>query len=491
MRGIVAAAALVFVSCASAGEPPSSVDPHDDPLLDRYRSENFLDADRRTGSAVEAGARRSIPAAAAPATTDLHMRLESGSFALAARSRRRDAAAWEAYHAGWSPAGCVRVLGGDFVPDIGIGLVSSARRFAGAFTPSWPLAGSGLKRWTGFYERFIRGGAATIARGPASLSLLGGVAGSHVSEGTKAEGKTITGLRASASWTRAAAGVFLLSDEGDPGGTAVSLEGAARSGPATVTAELSIAGGEAGAAWGCAVRSRTVRAAALLYNAPRGSTGPFSHLPGATQRSAASRSGASAALHARLPGRCFFDLSVERHGWRDGYESGSGSDARLALELRRRSGTLRLALRDDIGREIDCLPVPPLPPGRTQRRRSVELSALIPAVAGNVIRGSLRIAREDRSSGWLATAGAKFEPGRGAMRIEAGGSRCRSTRGRMVFRFHEPSIPGVYSWKIISDYGTRYYTVCIIRFRGLSACASLWWQEGAGSGGDASIVLKY
>lgn len=491
MRAALSAAVLILAACAPAGGPSGAFEQHDDPVLDRYRSENFLDIDRPGGIGVETGARRSVPAAGAPSTADLHLRVETGSVALCARTRRRADAAWEAYHGAWSPVKGIRVLAGDFVPDVGIGLVSSARRFAGSFTASWPAVGTGLKRWTGFYDTFVRGGAVSLASGPVSLSILAGVPGAHRTGGTAAGGGRLAGMRATAAGQAAAAGVCVFHGAQDAGPVSCSLEGVALAGPAALVGELSLAGGRAGAAWGCVARSRSVRAAALLYHAPGGSTGPFAHLPGATRRRDASRTGFGAALRARFPGRCVVEASVERRQWRDGYEEVGETDARLKLELRRRAGSLSLSLREERGEETDCLPVPPPPSAGARRSRSAELVAN--ARAGTLILGrcALRIVCDERSSGRLAAAGVRTGPWMRGMRIDAGWSRCLSTRGRAVFRFHEPSVPGVYSWKTISGEGTRLYMVFLVRIRALSVSASVCWQDRTGAGGETSIRMNY
>lgn len=493
MRAAAIAVVWIVASCAPAGgaHRADSDTQHDDPVLDRYRSENFLDAGRRARQGIEAGLRRSMPHPGADPTEDLHLRVGIRTVDAAARRRRRSEACWEAYHAAWTPHRGLEVSCGDYIPDAGIGLVSSARRFAGAMTSAWPLAGSGMRRWTGFYDSFIRGGAASFAISPFSATLFAGVPGTHGPRGTRVGGAAVGGLRAAASLGRMAVGVSLMDRDPGTGRPLAGLEGAAVTGPATATAEVSFAGGATGAAWGCALRLGRLRASALLYHVPRGSTGSLSYIPGAPQRKEAARSGTSAALRARLQGGCLLEASVGRADWRDGYSSGSGTDARLRLELRRRGWSVMMTARAGGGYESDCMPIPPEPPPVRERRRSVELSGTAVAARAVRLRGTLRLVSEDRSSGWLAAAGVRIESRRGGARIDAGGARCRSRRGRTVFRFHEPSVPGAYSWKTISGECVCCYIVCLVRFLGLCASAGLSWQDGTGAAGEAAVRLKY
>jgi hypothetical protein len=382
------------------------------------------------------------------------------------------------------------VLCGDFVPDAGIGLMSSARRFAGHFTPAWPLAGAGLRRWTGFYDGFIRGAGLAADAGPASLSLFAGAPGEHLSDGTKVGGRTIGGMRALFAREALAAGATVLIEDHSSGAILAGLDAAVSAGPATAVAEISLAGGKTGGAWGSSVRLGAVRAAALVFSAPSGSTGPLSYLPGATERRGASRSGAAAALRALLPRRCFLEGSAELREWRDGYRSGREIGARVSFEVRRRAGSLLLTLREESGTELLHFPVPPPPAGGTNRRLSVEIASTASLGRVTSLRGNFRLLSDGDSSGWLAAAGIRFISRHSGMRIDAGGTLFRSERGRVTFRFYEPAVPDSYPWRIVSGESVRCYTVFLVRLGGVSVAAGGSWTRGERGRGELCVLLK-
>jgi len=490
--------ALIFLLCAAvsctrgSGPPGAGRFEDDDPLLDRYRSENFLDLPRRAGRRLEAGTRYAAAPLAALPREDLHLAVGGERFLAAARRRREGESTWEAFHAAWRPARGLRLAGGDFVPDTGIGLVSSARRFSYRFLPGHPLVAGSIRPWTGFYDSFIRGGYAGAAAGPVGGFIFSGRHAAHAPKGTRTGEGVISGLRLSAASRRTAAGLLVIAADPAAGGGSAGFDVAAAWGAGLVALEVATnAQGRSSAAWGCRVRRGRYAAGMIAYDAPWRATGPFWHLPGASGRAAAARSGMAAYLRAPLPGRSSLVASFGRHGWRDGFKSGTSEALWVRYEVRCRAASVRLTWTSGEGGRTDEIPCPPAPQTVLSRSQALELAIAAPVASCLRLRCGLRCAESAVADGVLADASLSFQPSRPGVRLEAGGAWYRSTRGRYAFRYYEPAVPGAYPWRTVSGDGARWFVVCSVGSKRLRGFAGLSRQSGREAGGELGLNLKY
>jgi len=373
MRRVWMAAAIpLMLACSQYRGTGHDISGGTDPSKDRYLTETFLDTPS-AGPSLEAGTGCDLDGAGKVVTKDAWLRIRSRWLSGAGRMRFRGGVVREAFYLSSEPVDRVKIYFGDLVPDLGIGLVSSGRRFAYPFSSRHPLyRPAGVKGWTGFYGCFIRGTSVEISSGKVALTVVAGKPMKHGTDGVEYLGtKDVSGLRITAGSGGIRAGLTTLEGGSRKGERITGLELTAVSGGRTCMLEAAaLPSGMVSVVWGLAVKENDLYCGMIGWSVPAGTEGYLASFPGLSTASDRSRSGTSLAHSATsIPAE---DTSIgmgraaaERR-WREKI-SRQGREDRGGDEVEKRFGEMRLVFEVTGVRSHRTLPA-----GQSSRYRSLQ-----------------------------------------------------------------------------------------------------------------------
>lgn len=483
-RAVIPAAISFMLSCAPARGPLTTgqdLSEGVDPSRDRYLTETFLDI-RSSGPALEAGAGCNLSDAGRAETRDAWVRIRSRSICGAGRLRIRGETSREAFHLAAVPMGRVRIDLGDLVPDFGIGLISSGRRFTYPFSSRHPFyRPGGIRGWTGFYGSFIRGASIRAAAGPVRLTLVTGRAARHGAGGVDyLDRRDVSGIRLDTVFGGIRTGVTAM-DAGSRKGDRISgFDLTVASGSRTYMLEAAaVPSGSVSAAWGLTIDGRDIDCGMIGWSVPAGSDGFLASFPGLSAASGRSRSGASITFRGRFPRRTHVSAWGELRRSSDGGDRTIGRALRCETGIRWKRGAARCSWSS---RTKESEALVPFPPGRdvdTDVSGGLALSFKWRPACFLALVMEIKRPCGDSGEGLLYASRASFAIRRLHSRLSVTAAAYRSHRGRARFSLYEPSGGGKYPWKTLYGNGNRLTLGIDTGMGGMKASLYLLWtQEG-------------
>lgn len=471
----MAAAIPLILSCGQYRDAGRVTAEGTDPSRDRYLTETFLDAPS-SGPMLEAGTGCDLDGAGKVATKDAWIRIRTKGIRGAGRLRIRGDAAREAFHLSAEPVDIVKLDLGDLVPDLGIGLLSSGRRFAWPFSSRHPLyRPAGVKGWTGFYGYFIRGASVEISSGSVSLTMVAGKPMNHGSDGAeRLEWKDVSGFRIAAGTGAVRAGLTTLEGGSRKGERITGLDLTIISGGRRCMLEAAaLPSGRLSAVWGLAVKGSNLYCGMIGWSVPAGTDGYLASFPGLSTAQDRSRSGASITMRRRFPGKTHLSAWGELRRSGDGRRRYLDRAARLETGIRWRRGSARCAWSS---RSRDSEVIVPFPPGGLSDTDlysglSLNLSYKLSSILSFVLE--MKRTSSDGGEGTLGAARVSLAFRRLYSRIKVSAASYRSERGRAGFNLYEPSGGGKYPWKTLYGNGRRLSVGIHMKKGGIEASAWL------------------
>ncbi len=492
MRRVAIAAAIPLVlSCAPAGGPGTAgrnLSEGVDPSRDRYLVETFLDIPS-SGPALETGAGRHVSAHKNRETRDAFVRVQTRGIRGVGRLRVTGETSREAFHIAAAPMRRLRIDLGDLVPDLGIGLISSCRRFTYPFSSRHPLyRPRGIRGWTGFYGSFIRGAAIRAAAGPVRLTLVSGRPARHGKDCVDyRDGRNVSGLRIDAGAGGIRAGVTVI-DAGSRSGDRISgVDLTITSRGRTCVLEAAAApSGSVSAAWGLTIDGRRIDCGIIGWSVPAGSDGFLASFPGLSAASGRLRSGASIALRGKFPGRTHVSAWGELRRSSDGEDRALDRALRFEAGIRWKRGKARCSWSSR-ARESEALV--PFPPGGdidTDVSQRLALSVSCSPASFLSLVMELKRPESDSGEGILYATRASLALRRLHTRLSVSAAVYRSYRGNARFSLYEPSGGGKFPWKTLYGSGNRLTLGLDAGLGGIKASLWLLWRPG---GSEAAMRL--
>lgn len=459
-RAWIAAAVSLVLSCSpgrTVHDPGAGITEGTDPSRDRYLLETFLDRPL-SGPFLEAGTGCDLDRTGRTVSKEAWARIRTGGIKGAARVRVRDGVVREAFHLSAAPADIMKIDLGDLVPDLGIGLLSSGRRFAYPFSSGHPLyRPAGIKGWTGFYGSFIRGCAVRVSSGQAALTLVAGRPASHGTEGVEyLQGRDVSGIRVNAGTGAVRAGLTTVDGGSRSGGRITGLDLTLISGGRRCMVEAAVVpSGSVSAVWGLSANEKDIYCGLIGWSVPAGADGYLASFPGLSAASARARSGASVTLRRRFPGRIHISAWGELRRSSDGGRRYLDRAFRFETGIRWKRGAARCSWSSRMRESEVFVPFPP--------RRDVDtglsggLSMSLSHRLSRILSFVLDVKRPggDGGEGTLGAVRAEIAIRRFYSRLKVSAASYRSVRGRAGFSLYEPSGGGKYPWKTVYGSGSR------------------------------------
>ena len=484
-RSVLAAAIPLVLSCATAGRPGSvgrELSEGVDPSRDRYLAETFLDIPL-SGPALEAGGGCHVYTDDNRETRDAFVRVRARSIRGAVRMRITGDRSREAFHLAAAPMSRLRIDLGDLVPDLGIGLISSGRRFAYPFSSRHPLYRSrGIRGWTGFYGSFIRGAAIRAAAGPVRLTLVSGRPASHGKDGVEyRDGRDVSGLRIDAGAGGTRVGVTVI-DAGSRSGDRISgVDLTITSRGRICMLEVAAApSGSVSVAWGLTIDGRRIDCGIIGWSVPAGSDGFLASFPGLSAASGRSRSGTSIALRGRFPWRTHVSAWGELRRSSDGEEIDLDRALRLEAGIRWKRGRARCSWSSRARESEGLIPFPPRGDIDTDASQRLALSVSCRFATFLSLVMELKRPVSDRGEGFLCATRASLALRRLHTRLSVSAAVYRSYRGNARFSLYEPSGGGKFPWNTLYGSGNRLTLGLDAGSGGIKASLWLLWRPDEG-----------
>jgi len=483
-RAAFMAAIPLMLSCVRASGPRDSgsvLSEGADPSRDRYLTETFLD-DKSSGYTLEAGVGSELDLSGNAERKDAWVRIGTRSIRGACRVRGTGDSFREACHLAVVPTGRVRIDLGDLIPDLGIGLISSGRRFTYPFSTRHPLyRPKGIRGWTGFYGSFIRGGSIHAAAGPVRVTFLSGRPASHGSHGVEySGGGDISGIRFEAE-SGAIIGGRTAMDSGSRSGERIAgLDFTfSSSGRRYMLETARSSSGNISATWGMTIDGKDLDCGIIGWSVPAGSDGFLASFPGLSTASGRSRSGASIVLKGKLPRR--MHMSV----WGELRRSSDGRDRELDRALRFEAGikwkrsAARCAWSSRVKESEDLVPFPPGEEIETDITHGLVLSFSCRPSALLALVIELKRPGGERGEGLMCSSRASLALRSLHSRLSISAASYSSQSGNPRFSLYEPSGGGKYPWKALYGSGKRVALGIDTEISVIKASLFfLWTQEG-------------
>jgi hypothetical protein len=459
-RAAMVAAIPILLSCARvAGTPAVEREVPDgiDPSMDRYMAETFLDCPS-SGPTMEAGCCLDLDSLEEIRTRDAWIQIRSRGIRGAGRLRLSGETFREAYHIAVAPAGRIRIDLGDYVPDIGIGLVSSSRRFTYPFSRGHPFYRSrDIRGWTGFYGSFIRGASLRAAAGPFGVTLLFGRPAVHGSAGVEFPyGRSISGFRLDGRAGGIAGGITAIDGGSRLGERIAGLDlSYSSSGRRCMIEAAASREGRVSAVWGLGIDGKDAGLGVLVWSVPARSDGLLASFPGLSVAADRSRSGASMTLRKRFTRRTYMAAWGEVRRSSDGMKRETDSAFRLEAVIRWKRGTARCAWSSRVSGSEALVPFPPGRGVNMDLSRGLVISfACRPA---SPLRLVLEMKQSDsgEDAGLMVASRASLALRALHSHLSLSAASYRSSRGKARFSLYEPSGRGKYPWKTLYGSGAR------------------------------------
>jgi hypothetical protein len=485
MRAALLAAIPLMLSCAGASGPRDQgvvLSEGDDPSRDRYLTETFLD-EVSSGFALEAGVGSELDLSGGRERRDAWVRIGARGISGAGRVRSTGDSFREAFHLAVVPTGRLRIDLGDFVPDLGIGLISSGRRFAYPFSSRHPLyRPKGIKGWTGFYGSFIRGGAIHAAAGPVRVTLLSGRPASHGSSGVEySSGGDISGIRFEAGGDAIIGGLTAMDSGSREGERIAGLDFTfSSSGRRYMLETATSSSGNISAAWGMTIDGKDIDCGIIGWSVPAGSDGFLASLPGLSEASGRSRSGASIVLKGKLPRRMHISTWGEVRRSSDGRDRELDRALRFEAGIRWKRSAARCAWSSRVKESEDLVPFPPGQELGRDITSGLALSFSCRPTASLALVIELKRPGGESCEGLMCASRASLAFRSLHSRLSISVAAYSSRSGNPRFSLYEPSGGGKYPWKTLYGSGKRIALgldteISVIR----TSLFFLWTPEGA------------
>jgi hypothetical protein len=364
--------------------------------------------------------------------------------------RYADAYAYRLYAAGRLYRGHVRVHGGDFAPDLAVGLLYSSYSSTYPFSSGYHIR---KMRWIAgrmsFYGPSMRGAAVEVWAGCAHLLAFRGSPCSYKGGRIETSGALVTGGRLEFTKRGLSMGATACTDETSSRSLTVSIDASLIRERFEAAGELIVTGEGTGCVFGCSTRRGRGEASLFLYGMHSFSSRAFGR-----------------PLQGRYPAKRGASL-VLRRGIRAGievlsaFEHGSSSNvieerSRDLVRLECRWSARRHRVKVSYSRRIDSRSIMvPYPPGGVM---PPEVSSSLGIVQTSRIRKSLRVRvsirapLEREGSGYLICPSITLEH---AVRATLSWAVHRATSGSPLFYCYERSLDGLYPWRALRGDGWR------------------------------------
>lgn len=481
-RAAVSAVAAFVLSCGPAGGPRNAgryIPEGIDPSRDRYLAETFLDAPS-SGSTLEAGSGLELDGSGDTGRRDAWVRFRARGIRGAGRLRVTGDISREAFHLAAVPAGRLRIDLGDLVPDLGIGLISSGRRFAWPFSSNHPLyRPRGIRGWTGFYGSFIRGGSIHAALGSLRLTMLSGRPATHGSEGVEySGGGDISGFRLEAGRGSIVGGLTAIDAGSRRGERIAGLDLTLLSGGRRYMIETAASSsGDVSAVWGVTIDGKDLDCGMIGWSVPAGSDGFLASFPGLSTAGNRSRSGMSVTLKRRFPRRIYLSAWGELRRSSDGKKRDLGRALRLETGIRWKRAAARCAWSSRVKGSEALVPFPPRQDPDEHVSSGLVVSFSCRPSASLDLVMELKRPGGDSGEGLMGAARASLRLRRLHSRLFVSAASYRSSSGRARFSLYEPSGGGKYPWRTLYGSGNRVSFGFDAKRDGMKASLRLLWTS--------------
>jgi hypothetical protein len=421
--------------------------PPDREILRRY--EAYISLPGRLPVRLEARFTADRIGKSAGTREDMRCAFESDLFR--ARARRQGGEAYRHYASGALYRRHIRVHGGDFAPDLAMGLLFSSYSSSYPFSHGYHIR---RKRWiagiSSFYGASMRGAAVEIWMGRAKLLLFGGKRCNYDDGHLEANGSSITGGRLEVSRQSLSLGVTACRDGESQGGITASLDAHATGGCFEAAGEIVLAGRKAGCMVALCAKSEAGKASIALYDIDCDPPGDFGRPLYGRYRT---KRGVSIVLRRRFAGRRIEILSAFEHLRSSNVIEDRKRDL-VRLECRWSARRVKIKLSYRLRTDSRCVMIP-FPPSRESvidESSSLALLQNWKIRKGLRIRISFRAPLEREARGYLICPSVTI--GRASF-ATASYALHRATSGNPVFYCYERSLEGLYPWRALRGDGWR------------------------------------
>lgn len=380
---------------------------------------------------------------------DARLALKVGGFRLSARYRSD--AVYRFYIAGSAPSGHARFHGGDFTPDLAMGLCFSSYASTYPFSHGYHIR---RRRWvsgtTSLYGASMRGGAAEFWAGSIHALFLGGRLCRYSGGRLDAYGPALLSGRIAFSRGvfSAGAGLYCMNEEG--GAPISSVDASWSEGRLEASAELATGGGRWSGLWAISVRGEGSHMSLLLYELAEGMDHPLGR---PFYGSGGWRRGGSILLHRRVTRHLRLCSAWERSDAGDHPASKRRDLVRLELRWSSGGNSVKLSLKRRI--EDRSLLVPYPTAGEQAVTRMADSIHLLQSwrLPGSLrLRLSCRAPLEKGVSGYLVCPSLTVDRN---VSMTASWALHRALEGAPLFYCYERSLKGLYPWRALRGSGWR------------------------------------
>lgn len=457
-----------------------------------YRFRDYLFLPARSATRLEARVTADGPSEAPARKTDCLVALSHDGGEARWRGRvagEKGASAFYLARGAFSDA--VRIHAGSFVPDFGMGLLSGGSLSSYLFGGAYPFHGSRrIAGNTSFYGPSILGGAAELWYGRGRGVLYAGRLREYESGRFDLADRDSWGGRFELKLRRLEIGVSSVSGSAAAGGLH-AVDAKWRNDAACLGLELGAGGGgQPALLWGGSCRADGARAAFLFHSIPRGSAAEFTGVNGRSLAAASSHHGATAVAECRLLSRVAVRASFETYFRGDGFEERRREEVRLEAERTWRRLSLKLVWTGSFSAREKAVPYPGSATPSGDESASVGLHASLRFADGVIAKAVFRKLGDGGSSGFLFAPALDMRLLAGRLAMDVSGAMYRVFDGRPVCYFYEPSLKGIYPWRVASPGHDRTAIGITLNCNNLHFSLKAAWEVGSPVDATLQVALR-
>ncbi|MBD3180085.1 MAG: hypothetical protein GF417_11090 [Candidatus Latescibacteria bacterium] len=380
----------------------------------------------------------------------------------------------------------IQLFGGDFCPDIPLGLISSSASFSYPFSGNFPIRKSRLiSRATGFYGEALRGAAAILKGSALRATAFGGIRRqSDLSYNREVAAGGILQL----ILPRLTAGAAYL---GTPGIFLRGIHLRCPAGRIDLGAEVAFtAGSRLAWAGGARYGGDDVTTGMLLYLVDGGFESELGKVPAAGGTVTGEKRGIEWVLRSRLCEAVSAGFSAEGVIRRVYHSDRRSISLRAALEGKSGGNSLRLEWRGSLFSRDKLVPCPAHPESRSGMDYAIK--SILSIRTGDYLRFRFSCRYPyGEAKGLMVYPSMRIESGGGRLRTDLGTVIYRSFRGDAEFYAYIPSTAGSYPWKRFSANG-RFDTARVRVKLGVISLIIAFSREKGGKGtADIQISAEF
>jgi hypothetical protein len=390
-------------------------------------------------------------------------------------------------------SGAVRLHAGSFTPAFAMGLVFGGSASSSFFSTNYPFGPSrAIAGTTSRFGTAVYGGAIELWCRSAKGTLVVGRPRLVRSDGFELAPEPLRAARVSLRLSGGEIGLSGVEDASMPSNGVFAVDGGWSSGVVRAGVELGFAGsGSPGCLMGLSYRADKSRAGFLLHSVPPGMGGRFGRVNGRALGADHRQSGGTIVIEHGVARGVRVRTAVERYGRSEALEDETRDVVKAECEREWRRVLIRCSWSSSSERREKVVPFPSENTPTVDKTGSLALVSSFKAKRGLILKLSVRSPERRGIVGVLYSPSMSVTSFSNRFEASLTGALYRVPGDGPVCYYYEPSLSGVYPWRVASGRTVRLSCIISFNYNKLEFSYHVAFEEGRPWDGMVQGVFKF